>query len=164
MQKIARTSFAPIAVALGCGALALVVVSASAQVVPGRNKEQPKLPPIDLLATPQKQFPLGTTWVLKAFNDKPVPFKDEVTFSIDADYRGSGYSGCNTWSATVYPVKDQKLLVGPVALTHKQCDKAVMLFELQYLAALHVGPAWDLDGGDLVMNGQGGKLRFQRSL
>ncbi|MBV8565651.1 MAG: META domain-containing protein [Methylobacteriaceae bacterium] len=164
MSKIARKSSVPIILALGCGALALVVVSASAQGPRRRGQEQPKQPMGDLLATPQKQFPLGTTWVLKAFNDKPIPFKEEVTFSIDSDYRGSGYSGCNTWSATVYPVKDQKLLVGPVALTHKQCDKSIMQFELQYLAALHVGPNWDLDGGDLVMNGQGGKLRFQRSL
>ncbi len=110
-----------------------------------------------------KEYPVGTTWVLKSFNDKPVPVSDDLTFSVDCNFRGSGYSGCNMWSATVYPVKDQKFLVGPVAITKKQCDKDKTQFEVSYLSAIHSGPSWNVVGGDLILKTQSGTLVFQRS-
>jgi heat shock protein HslJ len=119
----------------------------------------------DPILPPQsKQYPVGTTWVLRSFNDKPIPFSDDLTFAIDKNYRGSGYSGCNTWSATIYPIKDQKFLVGPIATTRKQCDKARMEFEHTYLSAIAARPAWDLVNGNLVMKIQNVSLVFQRSL
>jgi heat shock protein HslJ len=111
-----------------------------------------------------KEYPVGTTWVLKSVNDKPVPVNEELTFMVDKNYRGSGYSGCNMWSATIYPVKNQKLMVGPIALTKKQCDKEKAQFEIQYLTAIHLGPTWDLVNGNLVLKSQAGQYAFQRSL
>ena len=87
--------------------------------------EPPKpLPPL------QKNFPLDQTWSLRELNGKPVPAGLDVSLKIDGILRGSGFTGCNSWSATMYPVKDQHLAVGPYALTKKQCDKDAMAIEV----------------------------------
>jgi hypothetical protein len=39
-----------------------------------------------------------------------------------------------------------------------------MQFEITYLNYIHSNPNWDVVGGDLIMKGQGGTMRFQRSL
>ena len=82
-----------------------------------------RLPPL------QKNFPLDQTWSLKELNGKPVPPGLDISLKIDGTLRGSGFTGCNSWSATLYPVKDQHLAVGPYALTKKQCPKDVMQVE-----------------------------------
>ena len=154
---------------LACTMLLAFTLAVDAQPRRGRRDEKkPAAPAGQPLEKSEKQFPTGTVWVLKAFNDKPVPGTEELTFSIDSAYRGTGYSGCNTWSATIFPVKNQTLAVGPVALTKKKCDAATMKFENTYLIGIHAGPTWDLvgsnDGTELIMKGQGGTLRFIRSL
>lgn len=111
-----------------------------------------------------KNFPLDQTWSLKSINDKPVPPGLDASLEIDGSLRGSGYSGCNSWSATLYPVKDQKLLIGPIALTKKLCAKEVMAVEVGFLSALLGSPSWDLVNGELVVKGPRGTLRFARSL
>jgi heat shock protein HslJ len=111
-----------------------------------------------------KNFPLDQTWSLRSINEKPVPSGLDASLQIDGNLRGSGYTGCNTWSATLYPVKDQKLLIGPIALTKKQCAKDVMAVETGFLSALLGQPTWDLVNGELVVKGPRGTLRFDRSL
>jgi heat shock protein HslJ len=88
----------------------------------------------------------------------------DVSLQIDGNLRGSGYTGCNAWSATLYPVKEQHLLMGPVALTKKQCAKDVMAIEMGFLSALLGSPTWDLVNGELVVKGPRGTLHFDRSL
>ena len=123
-----------------------------------RGRHPKPLPPL------QKNFPLDQTWSLKELNGKPVPPGLDISLKIDATLRGSGFTGCNSWSATMYPVKDQHLAVGPYALTKKQCAKDVMQLELGFLSALVGNPAWDLVNGDLVIKGPRGALRLARSL
>lgn len=152
------------------GALGVTCLAMAGVTAPVDAMMKQKQPAADIASagTPlpekTKEFPVGTIWVLKMFNDKPIPVSEDLTFSIDKTYRGSGYSGCNMWSATVYPVKDQKFLVGPVAVTKKQCDKTTTQFELTYLTALHQGPSWSMVGGNLVLKGQAGTLVFERTL
>ena len=112
----------------------------------------------------QKNFPLGQTWQLKELNGKPVSADIDASLKIDSALRGSGFTGCNSWSATMYPIKDQHLLTGPYALTKKQCDKDVMAVELGFLSALMAQPSWDLVNGELVIKGPRGELRMARSL
>jgi heat shock protein HslJ len=112
----------------------------------------------------QKNFPLDQTWSLRELNGKPVPPGLDISLKIDGTLRGSGFTGCNSWSATLYPVKDQHLAVGPYALTKKQCAKDVMQVELGFLSALVGNPVWDLVNGDLVIKGPRGALRLARSL
>ena len=112
----------------------------------------------------QKNFPLDQTWSLRELNGKPVPPGLDISLKIDGTLRGSGFTGCNSWSATLYPVKDQHLAVGPYALTKKQCPKDVMQVEMGFLSALVGNPTWDLVNGDLVIKGPRGALRLARSL
>jgi heat shock protein HslJ len=123
-----------------------------------KDEELKPLPP------QQKQFPLDQTWSLRDINEKPIPSGLDASLKIDGNLRGSGFTGCNSWSATLYPVKDQHLLVGPFALTKKQCPKDVMAVEFGFLSSLTGSPSWDLVNGDLVIKGPKGTLRLARSL
>jgi heat shock protein HslJ len=125
---------------------------------PGDDAPLKPLPPL------QKNFPLNQSWSLRDINGKPVPTGLDASLQIDGNLRGSGYTGCNSWSATLYPVKDQHLLIGPFALTKKQCEKDVMGVEFSFLSALTGSPTWDLVNGDLVIKGPKGTLRLARSL
>jgi len=112
----------------------------------------------------QKNFPLDQTFSLRELNGKPVSASLDVSLKVDGALHGSGFGGCNSWSAVMYPVKDQHLLVGQYALTHKQCDKDTTAIETGFLSALLGSPAWDLVNGDLVIKGPRGALRLVRSL
>ncbi len=129
----------------------------------GPQTEEDEGPPKPLPPL-QKNFPLDQTWSLRELNGKPVPAGVDVSLKIDGSLRGSGYTGCNSWSATMYPVKDQHLAVGPYALTKRQCPKDIMQLELGFLSALLGSPEWDLVNGDLVIKGPRGTLRLARSL
>jgi heat shock protein HslJ len=145
-------------IAIILGALG-AICSAHAQMRHEGDDAAPKpLPPL------QKNFPLDQTWSLRELNGKPVPATLDVSLKIDGALHGSGFAGCNSWSAVMYPVKDQHLAVGQYALTKKQCDKDTMAIEVGFLSALLASPAWDLVNGDLVIKGPRGQLRLARSL
>jgi heat shock protein HslJ len=110
----------------------------------------------------EKTFPKGSNWTLRTMNGKPLPSGMEATLKIDGQFRGSGYSGCNTWSATMWPVRNQRFAVGPVALTKKQCEPAKMAFERSYLVILHNRSGWDLVNGMLEVKSDSGSLSFAR--
>ena len=130
----------------------------------GPQTEEDNAPPKPLPPL-QKNFPLDQTWSLRELNGKPVPAGIDISLKIDGTLRGSGYTGCNSWSATVYPVKDQHLAVGPYALTRKDCpNKDLKALEFGFLSALLGSPAWDLVNGDLVIKGPRGTMRLVRSL
>jgi heat shock protein HslJ len=112
----------------------------------------------------QKNFPVDQTWQLRELNGKPVSSDLDVSLKIDSTFRGSGFAGCNSWSATLYPVKDQHLLIGPWALTKKTCDKDTMALEASFLTGLQGQPSWDLVNGELVIKGPRGEMRLARSL
>ena len=147
-------------------ALAAALLGAAAPALaanpPGPQSEEDKTPkPLPPL---QKNFPLDQTWSLKELNGKPVPAGLDASLKIDGSLRGSGFTGCNSWSATLYPVKDQHLMVGPFALTKKQCPKDIMQIEIGFLSTLIGSPTWDLVNGDLVIKGPRGSARLARSL
>ena len=52
----------------------------------------------------EKTFPKDSNWTLRAMNGKPLSPGLEATLKIDGQFRGSGFSGCNTWSATMWPL------------------------------------------------------------
>ncbi len=148
-------------VAVAAAALCFTAAAHAGQNGPQSEEDQgpPKpLPPL------LKNFPLDQTWSLRELNGKPVPAGVDVSLKIDGTLRGSGYTGCNSWSATMYPVKDQHLAVGPYALTKKQCAKDIMALEMGFLSGLLGSPEWDLVNGDLVIKGPRGTMRLARSL
>jgi heat shock protein HslJ len=144
-------------------AAALCFAAASYAGQKGPQTEEDEGPPKPLPPL-QKNFPLDQTWSLRELNGKPVPAGLDISLKIDGTLRGSGYTGCNSWSATVYPVKDQHLAVGPYALTKKQCAKDIMQLELGFLSGLLGSPEWDLVNGELVIKGPRGTMRLARSL
>jgi heat shock protein HslJ len=125
---------------------------------PAASAQQPAAIP-----QPDKTFPTKIVWTLYSFNGKPIT--GDVNFLIDDNNRGSGSGGCNTWSATLVPVRGQRLAMGPIAITKKQCAKEVTQLEFAFLIALRSGPHWDIVGPDVVIKGEkGGEMKFRRSL
>jgi len=142
---------------------ALVAMFAASVLAATPGVAQEKKPP-EPLPPWQKSFPLDQTWSLRELNGKPVDAGLDVSLKIDGSLRGTGFTGCNTWSATIYPIAGQKLAVGPFALTKRQCAKDVMATEFGFLSALLGQPTWDLVNNELVIKGPRGALRMVRSL
>ncbi|ACA16732.1 protein of unknown function DUF306 Meta and HslJ [Methylobacterium sp. 4-46] len=162
--------------AAAAGAVALVAfaaqvasaTSASAQAILGygqknRDKSEQKqyIPPAK---AQEKIFPLDSTWTAVSLNGKPFPSSERPSFIIDKQYRARGFGGCNTFAATAFPLKEQHLAVGPLAITKKACDKGLAATEMQFFTALRTSAQWDLVGSQLVIKSQAGELRFDRAL
>ena len=114
-------------------------------------------------AQQEKTFPLGASWSLVQINGKPV-YDRRATLIVDKNLRGTGFGGCNTFSAAAYPLRQQGFLVGPIALTKRSCDKSQQEFERAFLTALRGTRNWDLVNGRLVLKGAAGELTLSRSL
>lgn len=112
----------------------------------------------------EMKFPTRANYELKSINGKPVPNDIIVTFIVDDAFRGTGNAGCNTWSATIYPVKGQRLAVGPVALTGKVCDKSRMDIEHAFVSILHASPKWNTSGSEMTLKLPQASMVLQRSL
>ncbi len=111
----------------------------------------------------EKQFPLGGSWTAVSISGKP-PGSNRPTLQVDENLRGTGFAGCNIFSATAYPLREQAFAVGPIALTKKACDAGQMASERAFLVALRAAQKWDLVDGRLVITGGAGELRFERGL
>ena len=150
-----------------CAALLAAAVAmtapAQAQTPGGKPAQQPGQKP-SVLQPQEKQFPVPSNWTVISLNGKPFTGRDRPTFSLDQQFRAKGFGGCNTYSATSYPLREQRLAVGPLALTKKQCEKDVMESERAFLVALRTSMQWDFDGLTLVVKTQSGELRFERSI
>jgi heat shock protein HslJ len=110
-----------------------------------------------------KQFPLGWAWSGVSLNGKPFT-TERPTLTVDENLRGSGFAGCNTFSASMYPLKEQAFAVGPLAVTRRSCDKGVNEAERALLVALRTAQKWDTVAGRLVIKSQAGELVFERAL
>ena len=131
------------------------------QQAPGLDADNPNKP--KALEPEQKQFPTKVAWTLSALDTEKIDLGLNISFTVDGNYRASGFSGCNSWSATMYPLKNQRLATGPYAVTRKSCDKATNEREYRILSIFASGPNWDLVGDQLVVKGQQGTLYFTRS-
>ena len=110
-----------------------------------------------------KQFPIGMQWTLVSVSGKPVT-DNRPTVMIDEALRARGFAGCNTFSATAYPLAQQRIAVGPIAVTKRGCDKGLMEREKAFLVLFRTSQAWDVKDGQLILGGQNGELRFERTL
>jgi heat shock protein HslJ len=114
-------------------------------------------------ARTEKQFPLGSAWTVISINNKPIS-GERPTLIVDDQLRGKGFAGCNTYSATAYPLREQGFAVGPVAVTRKACDGAASANERAFLVALRGARKWDMVNGQIVIQGVAGEIRFERAL
>jgi heat shock protein HslJ len=149
----------------GAGRGLLISLVVGAFVAPALAQDQPPAgAKSGALTTMQpKQFPVGVQWVLVSLNGKSVGL-NQPTLQLDAQLRMRGFSGCNTFSAVAYPLKNQGLAVGPLALTRKECAKAEMELEKAYLLGLRTTGKWEERDGALLLVGQAGELKFDRAL
>ena len=153
----ARTTRRSLRCLLGLGLAALCPTDAWARTHAPQVDAAPALP------GPEPQFPLNVAWTLITLNDRPAG-RDPPSFEIDNTYRASGFSGCNTYSMTLYPARHQRLLPGSIALTRKTCDKDVMALERQVLGGLHAAPTWALVNDELLIRAPGASMRFRRGI
>ncbi|MGX5732724.1 META domain-containing protein [Bosea thiooxidans] len=114
-------------------------------------------------AQQEKTFPVGASWSVVQLNGKEV-YDRRATLMIDQNLRGTGFGGCNTFSAAAYPLRQQGIAVGPIAVTKRSCDKGLLDFERAFLMALRTANKWDLVNGRLVLKGSAGELTLSRSL
>ena len=111
----------------------------------------------------EKQFPFGWAWSGVSLKGKPFA-SERPTLTLDENLRGSGFSGCNTFSASMYPLKEQSFAVGPLAVTKRSCDKGISESERALLVALRTAQKWDIVAGRLIIKSQAGELIFERAL
>ena len=112
----------------------------------------------------EKRFPLGSSWIAVSMNGKQFGGTERPAFRLDDQYRVRGFGGCNSFSATAFPLKEQGIAVGPLALTKRACEKDLMASEQAFLMALRTSAKWDTVVGTLVIKGPNGELKFERSL
>ena len=154
---------------LGCaicflGALA-ASTAADAQARRGRgNQDQQSTGFVTPVRKEEKRFPLGQSWIAVSLNNKSIGGTERPAFTLDDQFRVRGFGGCNSFSATAFPLKEQGLAVGPLALTKRSCDASVMATEQAFLTALRTSAKWDTIIGSLVIKGPNGELKFERSL
>lgn len=128
------------------------------------SREELGTPQSAPIAPPQeKNFPLGASWTAVSLNGKPIADR-RATLQVDMNLRGTGFGGCNTFSAAAYPLRQQSFAVGPLALTKRSCDKGASEFERSFLTALRATRNWDLVNGKLVLKGGAGEIHFDRAL
>ncbi len=139
--------------------------SAWAQAGPRMRPRQDDKAPVRPSGPVEQQFPFGATWILSEIGGKPVS-GDAPSFDLDDKLRAVGFGGCNTFSMALYPIKEQKLAAGAIALTRKTCGKDIDDMEHNMLVTLHSLPKWHLEAnGDLTVTAQNGTvMRFKRGL
>ncbi len=153
-------------------ACAIAATSVQAQGISSRamrKKEEEEKEKLDaqkrMVSKQEKRFPMGASWTAVSLNGKPFNGAERPSFTITEQYRATGFGGCNPFSATAYPLREQHLAVGPIAFTKRQCDKSLMALEQAFFVALRTAAVWDIiDGGTLVVKSQAGELRFERML
>ncbi len=156
-------------IALRIAALAAALVAATAaQAQQGGQRPQgaatgqgPAVPAAK--SRQDKTFDLGAQWVAISLNGRAFT-GDRPSFSIDKQFRARGFGGCRVFAATAYPLREQRLAVGPIALTKKSCDQATMAQENSFLVALRTSAQWEQQGSTLIIKTQNGELRFERAI
>lgn len=112
----------------------------------------------------EKRFPLGAAWIATSLNGKPYGGTERPSFRLDDQFRIQGFGGCNSFSTSAFPMREQGFAVGPLALTKRACDKGREAAEMAFLTALRTAAKWDTQIGTLIIKGPHGELRFERSL
>lgn len=154
---------------LGCAILFMGALAAStaaeAQSRRSRgNQDQQSSGFVAPVKKEEKRFPLGQSWIAVSLNNKSIGGTERPAFTLDDHFRVRGFGGCNSFSATAFPLKEQGLAVGPLAMTKRSCDAAVMATEQSFFTALRTSAKWDTVIGTLVIKGPNGELKFERSL
>jgi heat shock protein HslJ len=114
----------------------------------------------------EKLFPVNTNWVVDTLDGKQLwSGPDRPSIYIDKQLHLKGYDGCNMFSLIAYPLKEQKIAIGPLAVAKQVCDKPIVDAERSFLNAVRGAKEWDMEGANiLIVKGLGGTVRFERGL
>jgi heat shock protein HslJ len=154
-----------LALVIGVLAAASTVGSTAQAQRRGRgNADQQQKGDIKPIPKEEKRFPLGQSWIAVSLNGKPFAGAERPAFALDEQFRARGFGGCNSFSATAFPLREQGLAVGPIALTKRTCDGGVMASEKAFLTALRTSAKWETSTGSLIIKGPNGEIRFERAL
>jgi heat shock protein HslJ len=108
-------------------------------------------------------FPFDRTMVAVRYKDQA--FKDDrPTMLISTSYRGTGFSACNNWSATIFPRNTKIFQVGPVAISKRVCSDRLMHNEKVFLFVLNTAQKWSYDGKTLTIEGPYGRMDFESAV
>lgn len=151
---------------IAIGTLAAAVSTAQAQGLGrrGGNSNQFQGGAVAPQQKEEKKFPLGQSWIATSMNGKAFSGTERPTFALDDQYRVRGFGGCNEYATTAFPLKEQGIAVGPLAITKRSCDSGTMAAEKAFLTALRTSAKWDTVVGSLVIRGPNGELKFERAL
>lgn len=142
-----------------------VASGAQAQMRKGRgNADQQQSGTIAPKQKEEKKFPLGQSWIAVSMNGKAFGGAERPAFTLDDQFRVRGFAGCNSFSATAFPLKEQGIAVGPLAVTKRSCDTPLMASEKAFLTAMRTSSKWDTVVGSLTIKGPDGELKFERAL
>jgi heat shock protein HslJ len=145
-------------------AMAVVLCPSLALAQKTSSKEEDGPPAVQI--GKEKLFPVNTNWVADTLDGKQLwNGENRPSIYVDKQLRMKGYDGCNMFSVTAYPLKAQKLVVGPLAVARQTCDKPVVEAERSFLNAVRGAKEWDMEGANtLIVKGLGGTVRFERGL
>lgn len=148
-----------------CGLVAgLCMVQAGGVYAQNASKEDKKKEAQERRAPMvEKTFPLNVSWTLVRLN-KRVYQGERPTMILDGQSRMQGFSGCNTYSATSYVLRPQRIVVGPINFTKRSCSQTVLNAEKAFLVALRGAFRWDMKGSVLTIFSSEGELQFERTL
>ena len=144
-------------------ALALCGVAAACAMIspPTPTGQKPIIPKgADTTNVP---FPFDRTMVAVRYKDQSFA-GDRPTLLVSANFRGTGFSACNNWSATVIPRNDRKFAVGPVAISKRVCEQRLMHNEQVFLFVLNTAQSWNYDGKTLTLTGPYVEMTFESAV
>ena len=103
------------------------------------------------------RFPFEQRFVVTYLNGQDVAARS-LTFAVRRDPggrggRGTGYSGCSTWTARVDVGDAGRVSVSEVGTTRKFCHRDRIRTEREFLAILRSLDRWRMDGRNLVLRG-----------
>jgi heat shock protein HslJ len=149
----------------GASAVWLVVACGTAPTGSRENAGQATPATVTPAATSASELE-GTEWRLVEYGptDAPVAALADppVTVRFEAGGKVGGSGGCNSYGGT-YELDGQSLTVGEIASTMMACaDATAMQQETTYLGALGSATRLERADDELIVDYDGGKLRFAR--
>ncbi len=145
------------------GLAALVIVPAAQAQTPAAKPPQGGAVQPPKPRQQDKIFPTGSNWIAVSLNGRPFS-GERPSFTLSQQFRATGFSGCNTYSSTAYPLREQTLAVAAFALTKNTCSAGAKAVEQQFLTALRSSQKWDQQGSTLIIQTGNGELRFEKAL
>jgi heat shock protein HslJ/uncharacterized lipoprotein YbaY len=119
--------------------------------------------PGSMAAAPPANLPLiGTKWTLSSIESSGARTELVQGTAITLDFGPgtqlsvSGDAGCNQYSGS-YTTNGENITIGPLAVTQKACDQAVMNQESAYLQALQNASKYLVEGGVLQLMDDSGQ-------